>query len=218
MNFFSFSDSGWSRIEDTEKHFSQIKQIDERLSLGEHVSLFERTLPMYDHVRLLCLTSDEWDAGLRVCYLSDQDNLLRLNGTSPPIHEMNAKAPINITGENVLYYLSFFCFFVRGEEGAFYVVYDLEDELLPEGFSAARSKEKPAPLTPQQLFRRPCLHGQDADGKWRASALIHYSNAVFLADFLIHPTGMIDMVEDEPLLADLPCRVNAPLMPNARLT
>lgn len=172
---------------------------------------------MYENVRLLCLTSAEWEAGIRVCYLLYQDNLFRLNGTSPPIHEVNLKAPINITEANVLYYFSFFCFFVRGAEGPFYVVYDLEDDLLPQGFSDAYSKERPGMLSPQHLFRCPRLFGQDENGNWRVSALIHYSNAVFLADVLVYPTGMVEMIEDEPLLGDLPCRVSAPLTPSASL-
>jgi hypothetical protein len=217
MDFFSFSDPGWSQTEDTEKLFSRIAPIDGRLSLDEHVSVRERGLPMYENVRLLSLTSDKWEAGLRVCYLTYEDDLMRLNGTSPPIHEVNAKAPIKLTDENVLYYLSFFCFFVRGEEGPFYVVHDLEDELLPEGFADVRSRMRHGTPSPRDLFRRPRLFGRDDKANWRASALIHYSNALFLADFLVYPTGMVEMFQDEPLLSDLTCRVNAPLAPSAHL-
>lgn len=217
MDLFSFTDSDWRQTEDATELFARIDPIDGRLSLDGHVSLAERSLPMYDDVRIFCLTSDRWDEGLRVCYLTHEDNLFRLNGTSPPIHEVNSKAPIRITEENVLYYLSFFCFFVHGEEGPFYIVHDLEDKLLPKGFAEAKSERLPDSPSPKQLFRRPRLFGQDEKGKWRLSALVHYSNSLFLADFLVHSTGMIDMNNDESLLADLPCRVHAPLTPGAGL-
>ncbi len=215
MDFFSFYDSEWSRLEDTDKLFSQIDPIDGRLPIGENVEVVERSLPMYESARILCLTSHKWEEGLRVCYLTHQNRLLRLNGTSPPIHELNTLAPIKITEENVLYYLTFFCFFVRGEEGPFYVVYDLADKLLPEAFSEVHSTNHLGSPTPSQLFRGPRLFGQDNNGKWRASAMLHYSNAVFLADFLVSANGMLEMCEDQVLLSNLPCRINAPLTPSA---
>ena len=51
-------------------------------------------------------------------YLDDGENLLRLNGKSPPIHEFNPKH-LTLTADCVRNYLHFFCFFVQGDEGPF---------------------------------------------------------------------------------------------------
>ena len=52
---------------------------------------------------------------------------------------------------------------------------------------------------------------RDAEGAWRVSCLIHYSNAMFTADFLIKETGMCDMIDDMPVMADLPIKIDAPI-------
>jgi hypothetical protein len=215
MDYFSFSDPGWARIEDPGALFARIGPVDGRLPLGPHVAAAERSLPMYEGVRIYALTSPAWEPRLAVCYLAHGDTLIRLNGTSPGIHGLNAEAPLRLTAENVLYYLSFFCFFVRGEQGPFYLVHGLDDDLLPPGFADATS-ENAGGRSPGQLFRRPRLHGTDEKGSWRVSGLVHYSNAVFMVHFLVQPTGMVEMLDDMPLMADLPCRVDAPLAPRAQ--
>lgn len=215
MDLFSFSDPAWTRVDDTARIFSQVDPVDGVLVLGEHVSLAVRSLPMYEDVRLYSLTSGQWEPGLRICYLERAGSLLRLSGTSSPIHELNSAAPIRISDANVLYYLSFFCFFVRGAEGPFYILHDMEDELLPRGFADITMRGEPGARSPRQLFRCPRLFGRENE-KWRVSALVHYSNAVFHGDFLVHPGGMVEMLDDVPLLADLPCRIVAPLGTPAR--
>jgi hypothetical protein len=43
------------------------------------------------------------------------------------------------------------------------------------------------------------------------SGLVYYSNAVFVADFSVQLGGMVEMVSDTSVVADLPARVNVPL-------
>ena len=42
-------------------------------------------------------------------------------------------------------------------------------------------------------------------------AVVFYSNALFIANFAVQPTGMIEMLDDEPIAADLPVRVEQPV-------
>ncbi len=210
MSFLSFSDDAWSDAPDREELAIRVGAIDGHLVIRSDVHVRQRSLPMYETARLLCLTSPSWNPSLRICYLDDQGALYRLNGTSPPIHQLNAKAPIRMDEVSAAYYLSFFTFFVRGEEGPFYVVHDLADELLPDGFADARPTHGRDLRTPRELFRPPKYWGKEEKG-WRFSALMHYSNALFYTDFLVWPTGMMEMVDDQPILGDLPCQVTAPL-------
>ncbi|CAN0244698.1 unnamed protein product, partial [Chrysoparadoxa australica] len=111
----------------------QISPVDGKWPLdAETTSVLWRQLPFYDSVALISVRNNELDAlNTRLFYLTDQGNLFRLNGTSPPIHEVNAKAPVKINEENVLDYLRFFCYFVRGEEGPFYIAEQADDPILP---------------------------------------------------------------------------------------
>ena len=157
----------------------------------------------YEDVDLIEISTENWSPQhARVYYLLHDGDFYRLNGTSPPIHQVNAKADIVITESTVLDYLAFFCFFVRGDEGPFLIVDHLSNVYLPKIANTAELRS---------VFRQPAVWGQDENGDWRASALVYYSDALFFADFLIHLTGMIEMKDDQYLIADIGERVDAPL-------
>ncbi|CAN5440843.1 hypothetical protein BH10ACI4_BH10ACI4_28260 [soil metagenome] len=211
-DFFSFSDGAWSVVEDTSALFEQIGHvIDGILEIDATVLVRRRSLPMYEHAQLVCLTSPKWKPNVRVCYLEDAGEFFRLNGSSPPIHEVNAKAPVRLTEENAGYYLSFFCLFVQGDEGPYYIIHNLSDELLPAGVASSQNAGNPPGRTLPGLFRRPKYLGKSDGGFWRFSTLVYYSDAIFLADFEVQPSGMVEMVDDQPLITDLPLRVSVNL-------
>lgn len=165
-----------------------------------------RPLPFYDNVALIRVKDPAWTPKeLNIYYLTDQGNLYWLNGTSPPIHEINAKAPVKITESNVLDYLRFFCFFVRGEEGPFLIAENINDPYIPKNMDAKTRS------VVEGTARPATYEGQNEKGYFLCDAVVYYSNALFIANFAVQPGGMIEMLDDEPIAADLPVRVNAPV-------
>lgn len=139
----------------------------------------------------------------RLCFLIRDDKLFRLNGTSPPIHEVNGLEAPEINEETVLQYLAFFCFFVRGEEGPFLIFDRSENGFIPD------LGERHDEIT--NAIRAPRVWGQNEEGHFRVSGLVYYSNAVFFSNFIVQPSGMIEMISDAPILTDLPAGVDAPV-------
>jgi hypothetical protein len=131
--------------------------------------------------------------------------LFRLNGTSPPIHEVNAKAPVRITEQNVLEYLRFFCFFVRGEEGPFLIAESMDDPYIPTNLDPKTR------TVIEGTVRGASYEGRNEQGHFMCDAVVFYSNALFIANFAVQPSGMIEMLNDEPIAADLPVKVDAPV-------
>ncbi len=125
-----------------------------------------------------------------------------LGGTSTPIHEINAKLPVQLDDpERVLAYLRFFCAAVHGDDGAFTLFEDPE-RLLPTAAlraeDAARAKAEVRPLE---------LAGAAAPGEaWEAAAVVKYSSALFEASFRVERTGMTVMSGDLPIAANLAVR------------
>ncbi|SAL40958.1 nSTAND1 domain-containing NTPase [Caballeronia telluris] len=159
-------------------------------------------LPFYGNVDLLEVSGSGWQQGeSRFYFLRNEGELKWLNSTSPPIHETNAKTKPLITHDTLLVYLAFFCFFVRGQEGPFLILDRPENPLIPSGVDAKAVRAK---------FREPRVWAQQSDGKWRATALVYYDEAIFAADFLIEPGGMITMKRDTPILTNLP-KIHAPI-------
>jgi len=166
-----------------------------------------RLLPWYSEVALVRIHDPTWqDRNLVLYYLTTlKGNLYRLNGTSPPIHEMNAKAPIRLNEDNVLDYARFFCFFVRGDEGPFYIVEHEDDPFI------SVLEHEPNQFDLREHLSPAILKKVDATGKFLCSATMYYSNAIFKAELAVQTSGMIDMLTDNPKVGDLPARVEAPI-------
>jgi hypothetical protein len=204
-----YQDNNWNAVEGDELtgFLDQIDDIDGKYKVTPSTTKVSwRMLPFYDSVALIRVEDPNWvKPNLVVYYLTDQGNLFRLNGTSPPIHEVNAKAPIKITEENVMEYLRFFCFFVRGEEGPFYIAESMEDPNMPtEMDDTTRS-------VIEGVVRPASYEGKNDQGHMLCNAVVFYSNALFYADFAVQPSGMIEMLDDEPIASDLPTRVDKPV-------
>lgn len=202
-------EAAWSPADPARKS-SMIKEchpIDGAYQLSEETTqVYERTLPFYDDVTLIALIDRRWRKDRLIVYFLDHaGELYRLNGTSPPIHEINAKAPIKLSDEVLLDYHRFFCFFVRGEEGPFFVAETMDSPLMPQQMDG-----KTRDLL-ESTVRPSTAQGMDDDGRYRCEAVIFYSNALFSASFAVQPGGMIEMLDDDPIAADLPIRIDAPL-------
>ena len=204
-----YFDNNWNAVQGEELagFLEQINPIDGKYRVSaESTQVHWRTLPFYDTVALIRVHDPNWvNKRLNIYYLTDQGNLFRLNGTSPPIHEVNAKAPIKINEANVLEYLRFFCFFVRGEEGPFYIAESMEDPNMP------REMDDTTRSVIEGTIRGATFEGTNEQNHFLADAVVFYSNALFIANFGIQPTGMIEMMDDEPIAADLPVRVDCPV-------
>ncbi len=204
-----YNDDKWNPVEGDELagFLEQINPIDDKHRVSAESTKVEwRMLPFYDSVALVRVSDPNWvNKKLNIYYLTDQGNLFRLNGTSPPIHEVNAKAPIKVTDANVLDYLRFFCFFVRGEEGPFYIAESMDDPNMP------KEMDETTRSVIEGTIRPASYEGKNDQGHWLCDAVVFYSNALFIANFAVQPSGMIEMIDDEPIAADLPVKVDKPV-------
>lgn len=204
-----YMDDQWNPVQGDELtgFLDQINPIGGKYKVSpESTHVDWRMLPFYDQVALIRVKDPSWTPrNLFIYYLTDQGNLYWLNGTSPPIHEVNAKAPIRVTDDNVLEYLRFFCFFVRGEEGPFLIAESMEDTYMPKDLDDKTRSVIAGTIRPATY------EGKNDQGHFLCDAVVYYSNALFIANFAVQPGGMIEMLDDEPIAADLPIKVDAPV-------
>ena len=204
-----YVDDKWTPVqgEELEGFLSQIDPVGGKYKVKpDTTQVHWRMLPFYDQVALVRVKDPAWTPrNLFIYYLTDKGNLYWLNGTSPPIHEVNAKAPVKVTEENVLDYLRFFCFFVRGEEGPFLIAESMDDPYLPKDL------DDKTRMVIEGTIRDASFEGMNEQGHFLCDAVVYYSNALFIANFAVQPSGMIEMLDDEPIAADLPVKVDAPV-------
>jgi hypothetical protein len=176
--------------------------IDDIAVISRATSVVEvQPLSWWEGVELVIARDPEWQdrhsfdnsAG---AWLRDE-HLHRLDGTSPPIHSMNAKTTPAFNDQNVLSYLGFFCHFVHGDDGPFAIVQSADDPIVPNN-----APEEMLALMPRaaQLLK------QDEQG-YHCEALVWYSDGLFLSNFIVRESGMIVMIADEPLANELGVRI-----------
>lgn len=128
-------------------------------------------------------------------------DVVPLRGASTHIHETNRNAPIRLTTrQQALSYLRFFTSYLEGGSGSVFRIVEYAEELhwkagAPDDVRASVSDV----LRPLVVWEDPAKAGH-----WRATATLHYENAVFWAEFSVEPDGMVHMIDDAPVAADLP--------------
>lgn len=203
-----YDDNNWNQVtgEELAGFLEQVNPIDGKFKTTPGTQVAWRQLPFYERVVLIRVTDPGWTPKkLRIYYLTLDGNLYRLNGTSPPIHEVNAAAPVQINESNIIEYLRFFCFFVRGEEGPFLIAEDMKNPDMPQDMDAQTRAVVEGTIRPASF------EGKNEQGFFLCDGVVFYSNALFIANFAVQPGGMIEMLDDEPIAADLPVRVDCPI-------
>lgn len=122
-----------------------------------------------------------------------------LDGTSAPIHAANAASPIKLSTENVIDYVRFFCFFVHGDEGPFFVVDSLEHPV----FDRSRLDASQKALLEKEL-RAPEVESTSETGTHRVKASTVYGNLLSASTFEIKQDGDISMLDNKRVLGSLP--------------
>jgi AAA+ superfamily predicted ATPase len=158
-------------------------------------------------VRLLPPGGSEAVAGYG---LWSRHGLFPLDGTSAPVHDAREREGLALTDDNVLFYAVWFCRFVHGDEGPFWVVLHPDD--LNDG--GPKRPDAGGSRPPEVYILEPVVTRR-ADGPgWSLTLSVQYGEALFKATFNVPPDGVIEMVEDEPLTAGLafdPARNEKPL-------
>lgn len=189
----------------TRQLVTRLGRIDGKYPIDSDTFINVTSLPFYDQIEMIYVKNTRWrPASLAVYFLVDRNrNLYRLTGISEPIHAVNAATPPVLNEHTVRDYLWFFGFFVRGEDGPFLAVESMTDTYVPKDSGIGNTIGKH--VHPIRLLK------VNADGSFELDAVVYYSNALFSANFKIMKSGMMEMLDDTPLAANLSAKVDAPL-------
>lgn len=159
-------------------------------------------LPFYTTVALVRINDNVWAPNTGpFWFLAKQGRMFLLDGSSAPIHDANEADPVKVTDATALDYLRFFCYFVHGDEGPFLIVEDINHPAIDQVRLEASTRK-----VIEDAIRPAAFEGKTAAGALEASAMVLYGNALFSARFSMTENGMIEMIDDEPVAADLPVR------------
>lgn len=154
------------------------------------------SLPFYDEFRLYGIFPQDQPGAL--FGLAGAGKVAMLDGSNQAIYEVNAKAPIKLTAENVAAYAIFFFDFVRGRHGHFIIIERPEEvPWLPRATEADKAKVN-AEIHP--LICR----GIGDDGRYALDAKVLFKDALFKTTIRVARDGTIELTEEEPIFEGLP--------------
>ena len=90
---------------------------------------------------------------------------------------------------------------MHGDEGPFLIVEDINHAALDQ----SKLEDNMRKII-EDAIRPAMFEGKTDAGALETSAMVLYGNALFSARFSMTENGMIEMIDDEPVAADLPVR------------
>jgi hypothetical protein len=170
--------------------------------LGDIRQLRALSLPFYANATLVEARGwDTWGHPLVLNAVVRTEDVVALDGTSIPIHDLNAvQAPTLESEEQAKAYLRFFTGAIQGKEGPFQIVEKPSDLW----WNAGERNCQRDPVFTGML--EPLAAQRDGQGGWNANATMVYSDVLFKIKLHVDPKGMVEMGEDQPLRVGLPIR------------
>lgn len=193
---------GWKQIKGQE-HGNILEKAN---SMHEH-NFFKKTaliksskLPFYKKSELVTVTEPTLTPAVKMRFIKCQDDLLKLDGTSSSIFEAIEKDEFSLDSNNVIKnYLCFYFSYVKGQEGSFCIVEDVEQINF--------SEEVPEDLYSNlETFISDIEVSDNAKDKKEVKFNMIYADCIYKAVANILDDGEIDIISEEARYSQLPIR------------
>ncbi|MBN8666168.1 MAG: hypothetical protein J0M30_01610 [Chitinophagales bacterium] len=126
-----------------------------------------------------------------------------LTGLSTPIHDLNGHFNLSLHQPDLARdYLRYFCLMVQGESGSFTLMERIEDVFMVESQENDIAEKKLTEALNQNIPKPPEFDPEE--NAWYSNNLIAFGSALFKVQMKTKTFGPIEMLDDDPLLADLP--------------
>ncbi|MEM6780492.1 MAG: hypothetical protein AAF569_01360 [Pseudomonadota bacterium] len=165
---------------------------------GESISVLAQDLPFYAGYRFLEV-SDHAAQPVRVQYIVYKPgDVVPLNWTNEPIYNLNEKAPIALSNDNVGLYAKFFFTYVRGRHGRFLIAESVDDIDWRDDPPPAARKAVGAMLTPVTIT------DVAVDGTYNLIAQMMFKDSLFKSAIHVKTDGTVSLSDEELLIEDMP--------------
>jgi len=196
--------------EEKEKFFSLLSaQLDGSPPDPALTRVYKHDLPFYKRWQIVEAEENQGSLVRRFAVVApeqmeawNEESFRLLDGTNKTIYALNEELPIHLYDDIVPLYIKFFFYHVRGAQGRFHVIENIEDILW---------HEEPAPSGKAALSKMISTIALKAsnDEHFTAAANIIFKDSLFESDITVQKDGKVTLSNQEILVEDLPVKTEA---------
>ncbi len=134
----------------------------------------------------------------RTAICNDAGDVHVLDWSNEPIYQLNKNVPINLSVDSAADYVRFFFNYVRGPQGRFLLIDNVDDIDWREEPAAAGRKALGKMIEPLRLLSK------EKDGTLIYIMTVVFKDSLFQAHAHVKPNGLISMQNEELLVEDIP--------------
>jgi tetratricopeptide (TPR) repeat protein len=202
---FPWMPGTWEHLDarsDTLKLLGVVEQADRLRAAGwSLVGARRMTLSFYQNAALveLDLVRNGDRSGVASFVVSSELPSVQLNGLSATVHEMNSRSKLVLSERaQAIGYLRFFLHALQGDEsGRFRLVEQPADVIW-------RPDAEPSERVRLHAWLDGLQTQADPDGDWLFQGMVLYGRDLYRAKFAVSRDGSVQMMNDDPLIKDLP--------------
>ena len=130
--------------------------------------------------------------------LYKEDDIIVLNWSNEPIYALNERLPITLNDTNITDYVRFFFAYVRGKQGRFVIVENVDDINWREEPPVAARKAIGTMLEPIHIFNK------EKDGTYHLECCLVFKDSLFKSKIEIKTNGLVTLYDEELIVEDMP--------------
>ncbi len=130
--------------------------------------------------------------------LYKSDDIIVLDWTNEPIYVLNDKLPIELNDNNIIDYARFFFAYIRGKQGRFVIVENVDDINWREEPPVAARKAIGSMLEPMHIFNK------EKDGTYHLDICLIFKDSLFKSKVEIKVNGLVTLYDEELVVEDMP--------------
>ena len=150
------------------------------------------------------MSVDRGGRGMKDCFVRVGGLPIVLNGSAVPIHDLNDRVGLALKRNEAIDYLFFFCTSTEADEGRFLIVDDVQDltfRITPDQDWLDALAEM---IQPAAFATDPTPAATADDAPFAVVATVLYGDTLFRARFHVHQRGLVEMLDDEQLMTQMP--------------
>lgn len=126
------------------------------------------------------------------------EDIVVLDWTNEKIYALNDRLPIKLDENNIIDYVRFFFNYVRGKQGRFIIVENVDDINWREEPPPAALKAIGQMLEPVSIFSK------DDNGTFHLVACVIFRDSLFKSKIEVKSNGIVSLYDEELIVEDMP--------------